>query len=56
MYDPCAALLVADEEERNVLCNNVELSEIQEDNPKKHFYPKVSPAQFSPTVLPISPV
>ena len=58
MYDPRAPPLAAMTQEKITLCHEEELHNMR-DTPKKmeeHFYPVMSPAQFSKTVTPISPV
>ena len=44
--DPRAPTLVAVEEERKILCNEEEFTDMREDNKKKeeHIYPVMSPA------------
>ena len=58
MYDPRASTLVAVEEERKTLCNEVELHDMRDNTKKKqeHLHPVMSPAQFNQAVTPSFPV
>ena len=58
MYDPRVPILAAVEEDRKAFCNEEELHDKRKDTKKneEHFYPVMSPAQFSQAVTPICPV
>ena len=58
MYDPRAPTLAAADEERKTFRNEEELNDMTDDTKKRkeHFYPVMSPAQFSQAATPISRV